>query len=149
MFFRVRPVAAGLVIGGYYLAQPKATSLSLRQPKVLDSTEPRLLRRHSREMCHQAGLWSLDPHCSTVTGGGGGMEQSVAAVKLLWNSTGRPPHPRSVGHSLVPSAPASPFLILFFSSLLHQAVFCSPAAVLITRFSTAAPTLFSGNERIF
>lgn len=60
-------------------------------------------------------------------------------MKFLQNSTVRPPHPRSVGYSLAPSGPASPFLLLF-SSLLYQAAFCSPAVVLITRFSTTAPT---------
>lgn len=59
VFFLVRPVAAGLVIGGYYLAQPKATSLLLRQPKVLNSTNL-AFRADTQEMCHKAGLWSPD-----------------------------------------------------------------------------------------
>ena len=55
------------------------------------------------------------------------------------------------------SGPASPPPSPFFSSPQNQVAFCSPAAVLITRFSTAVLPplhlhlllLLSGNERIF
>lgn len=50
--FLVRPVAAGLVIGGYYLAQPRATSLLLWQPKVPDSTNP-AFHADIQEMCQK------------------------------------------------------------------------------------------------
>lgn len=55
-------------------------------------------------------------------------------------------------HSLIPYGPMLLFLLLSFSFPLNQVAFCSPAAVLITCFSTAAllpSLLFSGNKRIY
>lgn len=120
VFFLVRPVVAGLVIRVYYSPQPTATPLWLLDSANLAQVSGALilLFKHPR--------W------------GGGVGLSVSAVQFLQSGTDGPPHPRSVGSSLVPSGPTSPVLLLSFS-LLHQVAFCSPAVVLITPFSTAAP----------